>query len=394
MTAGDDTRAARRAAESAAWRNPDTVVGLWDQTQPLPPAQLAHRVSGDWWSLLAKAGITLLVTREYEHLAMGLSCEGSRPRITYARVPHPSGVAVDRRRRRVYLASTRNPNQVLEWAPAGGTAGVDAGSQPLLPSRSWFLPGRVYLHDLVVLGGALFGASAGMNAVVRLAPDGGCEPVWWPACVERRGKPSLERNYIQLNSIAAEGAGAKLPRRAFYTASTDRMGHRRPGQRHFAVDGRGVVFDGRTREVSCRGLTRPHSARLHGGRLWVLNSGYGTIGLADGPRYEAVAALPGWTRGLAFHDGIAYIGISRVLPRFEQYAPGLDLAKSRCGIVALCVRTGRVLGSLTWPDGNQIFGIEWIPRDWCSGFPGSRASPPGSARQTDLYFHYHDTGRT
>lgn len=389
MTARGEVRTARRAAESAAWRNPETVVGLWDQTQPLPPALLAHRVSGDWWSLLAEAGITLLVTREYEHLAMGLSCEGTRPRITYARVPHPSGVAVDRRRRRVYLASTRNPNQVLEWAAADGS-----GGQPLLPVRSWFLPGRTYLHDLVLLGGTLFGASAGTNAVVRLEADGGCEPVWWPACVERGGKPCLDRNYVQLNSIAAEGGSGRLPRRAFYTASTDRMGHRRPGQRHFAVDGRGVVFDGRTREVSCRGLTRPHSGRLHEGRLWVLNSGYGTIGLADGPRYEPVAALPGWTRGLAFHRGIAYIGVSRVLPRFEQYAPGLDLARSRCGVVALCVRTGRVLGSITWPDGNQIFGIEWIPRDWCSGFPTSRDCPPGSARQTDLYFHYHHTRRT
>ncbi len=67
----------------------------------------------------------------------------------------------------------------------------------------------------------------------------------------------------------------------------------------------GVLMDVETDEVPCRGLSMPHSPRWHGGRLWVCESGAGTLGTV-GPntgRSEAVAALPGFTRGLEFAGG-------------------------------------------------------------------------------------------
>ena len=83
-----------------------------------------------------------------------------------------------------------------------------------------------------------------------------------------------------------------------------------PGHRNFAVDGRGVVFSGATRAVVGRGLTRPHSARIHDGRLWVDNSGYGEVGVIEDGRFAAVARLPGWTRGLAAAGGRLWVATS------------------------------------------------------------------------------------
>src|SRR5262249_22603656 len=148
---------------------------------------------------------------------------------------------------------------------------------------------------------------------------------------------------------------------SYFSASTDVLSTRRPGHRHFPVDGRGVVFSGATREPVARGLTRPHSARLHGGRLWVDDSGYGPLRGGEDGRFETVAQLPGWTRGLGFHDGVAFVGTSRVLPRFRQYAPGLDIDTSVCGLHAVDAGSGAVLGSITWPYGNQIFAVECLP---------------------------------
>jgi uncharacterized protein (TIGR03032 family) len=378
--------AARFAGDAAAWRDPEQVVGLWDQARPLPPTRLKWTATGNWWDLLDEMGVTLIVTREYEHLAVSLRCERGRPQIAYARIPHPSGIAVDRRRHTVSIASTRNPNQIVEWGPAADQAGAGGGvGGPLLPRRSWFFPGRLYLHDLVVLNGSLMAAAAGMNTVVRISPDGRCRPVWWPACVDGDGGPHFERNYLQLNSIAT---GNSL-RTSFFSASSDRMSRRRPGHRNFAVDGKGVVFDGRTREVCCRGLTRPHAARLHRGQLWVLNSGYGQVGRVSGGRFEPAATLTGWTRGLAFCGPIAFVGVSRVLPRFRQYAPGLSLERSRCGLCAVCTTTGRVLAALSWPDGNQIFGIECMPREWTTGFPWSADGRGKLARMKELFYGYN-----
>src|SRR5206468_2789364 len=126
----------------------------------------------------------------------------------------------------------------------------------------------------------------------------------------------------------------------FFSASADAMGRLRPGDPDFPVDRRGVIFSGRTREPVVRGLTRPHSARLRRGQLWVDNSGYGEVGVCRDGRLDVVARPGGWTRGLAFAGDVAFVGTSRVLPRFERYAPGLDPARCVCAVHALDARTG------------------------------------------------------
>jgi hypothetical protein len=78
--------------------------------------------------------------------------------------------------------------------------------------------------------------------------------------------------------------------------------------------------------------------------------------------------LPGWTRGLAIAGRTAFVGTSRVIPRYRQYAPGVDLERSESGVHAVDLKTGRVVGSIVWPLGNQIFGIEACPLA-TSGFP-------------------------
>src|SRR5262249_54082591 len=184
----------------------------------------------------------------------------------------------------------------------------------------------------------------------------GYRRVWWPRSIDSRSGPIIERNHLQLNSIAA---GATLGG-SYFSASTQAPSSRPPGPPNFAVHRRGGGFSRPTRTPSAPGLTRPHSARLHRGRLWVDNSGYGEVGIVSRGRFEPVARLPGWTRGLCFHENIAFVGTSRVIPEFRQYAPGLDLRASVCGIHAVDTRSGRVLGSFVWPRGNQIFAVDWL----------------------------------
>jgi uncharacterized protein (TIGR03032 family) len=383
---------------NTAWRDPAEVVALWPGAGAADPALLRHEVRGDWWDLLAATGSTLLVTREYEHLIMALTCGVEGPLVTYLPLPHPSGVAVDASNGRVFVASTRNPNQLVELAPVEGELErLDASAvsrqrvsvhRPLVPVRSTFLPGCMYLHDLAIIGGTLHATAVGQNAVVRLAPGLEADPVWWPRCVEVDGQPVFGRNHIQLNSIAAGRSVGS----SYFTASAAALGTRRPGHVDFAVDRRGVVFSGRTREPIARGLTRPHSARLHGGRLWVDDSGYGTLSRVDGGTCSAVARLPGWTRGLCFHGDIAFVGTSRVIPRFRRYAPGLDDRDSTCGVHAVDTRSGAVLASLRWPRGNQIFALELIPRATTWGFPfvaGRRTASSSARRLFFAFSHRH-----
>jgi uncharacterized protein (TIGR03032 family) len=240
------------------------------------------------------------------------------------------------------------------------------------------------MHDLALIDGALYANAVGQNAVVLLHENGRYERVWWPRCVETSEGPIFGRNHLQLNSIAA---GADLGE-SYFSASADRVSARLPGHRNFPVDGRGVLFSGATREPIVRGLTRPHSARLFDGRIWVDNSGYGEFGCVDDGRFRAVARLPGWTRGLCFHGRLAFVGTSRVIPRFRQYAPGLDADVSRCSVHAVDIESGQVVGSLTWPVGNQIFAVDWLPAVSSAGFPFLAGPRRATARERYLFYTF------
>ncbi len=369
----------------AAWRDPSEVVTGWPSE--VDPGLLRRRVRGPFWDLLDELGVTLLVSREYEHLVLALSGAGGRGAITHLVVPHPSGIAFDPADGVVHLASTRNPNQVIELAPVDGPGPTGAAAGTLIPMRARTLPGRLYVHDLAVVGGHLRTNAVGENSVGRLRPEGYARE-WWPACLDDR-EDAFTTNHLQLNSIAA---GRTLAT-SFFTASTATPGRHRPGHRDFPVDGRGVVLSGRTREPLAEGLTRPHSARLDEHRsLFVANSGYGELVEVSTRRgdHVRVARLPGWTRGLALRSGIAFVGTSRVLPRFRQYAPGLEPDACVCGIHAVNLHTGRVIASIVWPEGDQLFAVEALPASFSSGLPAGPGR--GAARQRALFYDFVPKG--
>ena len=386
------------ARHDAEFRDPRQIVSQWEDASRVDPALLRCRVGGKWWELLERLRVTLLVTREYEHLVMAMRAGRRGPDVTFMRMPHPSGVVADRRTGRVWIASTRLPNQVFELKAVDGLMPrLDTGvggvrGRPLVPAETRFYPGCLYLHDLALVGGKLHGAASGQNAVVRLGEGGSYRRVWWPRAIERGGRPVFGRNHIQLNSIAA-GAGL---RNSFFTASAGEMTSLRPGHRSFPVDGRGVVFSGATREPVARGLTRPHSVRLCGGRIWVDNSGYGEVGYAERGLFRSVLRLPGWTRGLCFCRGTAFVGTSRVIPRFQRYAPGLKAGAGVCGVHAMDLASGRVVGSCVWPAGNQVFAMDWLPSGMASGLPFAegRTLRAGGIMRLFYAFEFSKTGRS
>jgi uncharacterized protein (TIGR03032 family) len=367
--------------DGRALRDPAQVIPLPSVTPFAAGERLEHRVRGDFWGVLARLGIRLLVSREYEHLLLSLGVGATgRPEVSWLPLPHPSGVAVDRRTGDVTVALTRNPNQLLVLT-SHSVADDERVSGVLLPARTTFLPGSTYLHDLAYIGNRLHVAAVGKNLIAAVDADGALVPSWWPEIMDRDGGPDTRRNWLQLNSIAAGSTLAD----SFFTASTSRRLRYPPGHLRFMSDRQGVVYSGRTREVITTGLTRPHSARLDGTSLWVDDSGYGTVGVIHDSVYAPVRKLPGWTRGLAIHDTVAFVGTSRLLPAFAHYAPGVDTAV--CGIHAIDTRSGELLGSLTWPMGNQIFAIEWIDAGQTSGLPYNRARSAHTAQLRDLFYN-------
>jgi uncharacterized protein (TIGR03032 family) len=73
-----------------------------------------------------------------------------------------------------------------------------------------------------------------------------------------------------------------------------------------------VVIDVPSGEIVVRGLSMPHSPRVHRGTLYVVNSGAGEFGRVDlgTGQFEPIAFCPGYARGLAFIGDYAVIGLS------------------------------------------------------------------------------------
>ncbi len=372
-------------------RDPLNVIGQNHYSLSVKPELLDFKITGPFWDILRKLKIRLVVSREYEHLVLLLGASAQGPEIAYTPLPHPSGIAVDRKRRRVFIAASRNPNQVYMFRPVEKFLNRRELKPALhiknilFPVKTHFYPGSLYMHDLVFINDRLYANAVGHNAVVRLLPDGGYEYAWWPSCVEVKGRPRTQCNFLQLNSIS----GGKSLTDCFFTASTDKISAVRIGDPAFQVDGKGVVFSGRTRKVICRGLTRPHSARRYQGKVWLDNSGYGEFGFIEDGKFCPIVKLPGWTRGLSFYKDIAFVGVSRILPRFAGYAPGLDTAKCLCGIFAVDLKSGGVLAEIVWPYGNQIFALEWLDADFTSGLVGRFRPQNKGMNLSEMFFSYN-----
>jgi uncharacterized protein (TIGR03032 family) len=141
----------------------------------------------------------------------------------------------------------------------------------------------------------------------------------------------------------------------------------RAGWRENKKDG-GILIDIQADEIIARGLSMPHSPRWYNGRLWVLNSGFGsfgTIDLATG-KYIEVARLPGFTRGLDFYGNLAFIGLSQV--RESATFSGIEIAdrpleERCCGMWVVDIQTGQTVGMVKFGDALQeIFAVAVLPR--------------------------------
>lgn len=126
----------------------------------------------------------------------------------------------------------------------------------------------------------------------------------------------------------------------------------------------GILMDVESSEIVTRGLSMPHSPRWYRDRLWLLHSGTGGFGFVDPRtgRYESVAELPGFTRGLDFVGPLAFIGLSQI--RESATFSGIPIAERppeerSCGVWIVHLETGQTVGFVKFEDAVQeIFAVQ------------------------------------
>lgn len=122
-------------------------------------------------------------------------------------------------------------------------------------------------------------------------------------------------------------------------------------------------MDVESNEILLRKLSMPHSPRWYSGRLWLLESGEGSLAAVDlnNRSWETVATMPGFTRGIDFVGPLAFIGLSQV--RESAVFSGIPLVERlterTCGVWVINIETGQTVAFLRFEEGVQeIFAVQ------------------------------------
>ncbi len=125
----------------------------------------------------------------------------------------------------------------------------------------------------------------------------------------------------------------------------------------------GLLMDIDTNEILLEGLSMPHSPRWYREQLWLLESGEGSLARVDleSGRWQTIAEVPGFSRGIDFLGPLAFIGLSQV--RESAVFSGIPLVKRlkerNCGVWVVHIETGKVVGFLRFDSGvEEIFAVQ------------------------------------
>lgn len=319
---------------------------------PLPPLRSVHTTT--FAEILGRFGCSLLVTTyQAGKLVM---CRADRGVVNthFRTFAKPMGLALHGGRLAV---GTAIDVQEFHNVPAAAGKLEPAGKHDacFLP-RSVHTTGEVLIHEMAWLADTpeLCFVNTRFSCLCTLDRDHSFVPRWRPSFISALAP----EDRCHLNGLGVVGGDVR-----YVTAlgETDTAGGWRANKRNG-----GILMEVPSGEVLLRGLSMPHSPRWYRGKLWLLESGKGAIGTVDlsARRYQPVAELPGFTRGLDFLGDLAFVGLSQV--RESAVFSGLPLTERlterTCGVRVVNLVTGRTVAFLNFEDAVQeIFAVQVLP---------------------------------
>mgnify|MGYP006288390625 FL=1 len=240
------------------------------------------------------------------------------------------------------------PAVAAKRTPLGG---VDACFMP----RNLHTTGDILVHEMAFgTNGQLWVVNTRFSCLCTLDDVNSFVPRW---------KPPFITGYSPNDRCHLNGMGMKdgVPSLVTALGQTNEPA----GWRKNKKDG-GILMDVASGEIICKNLSMPHSPRWHDGKIWVLESGRGTLSVVDPQtgKHEPVAILPGFTRGLDFYGPLAFIGLSQV--RETAVFSGIPITEQNLernsGVWVVNIQTGNIVAFVKFEDALQeIFAVQVLP---------------------------------
>jgi uncharacterized protein (TIGR03032 family) len=322
-----------------------------EETTSVDPLRSVHTAS--LVDLLTKGGASILVSTYQAGRLIVVRADGDTVNTHFRGFDKPMGIAYERGR----LAIGTN---VRVWE-FHNQPSIARKLEPIGKHDACFLPrtiqftGEIASHEIAWAGTTLWVVNTRFSCLCTLDPNYSFVPRWRPKFISKLSSDDR----CHLNGLAMRDG---RPRYVTALGETDAAG----GWRANKARG-GCLIDVDSNEFIARGLSMPHSPRWHDDKLWILESGVGslaTVDLATGKR-TVIALLPGFTRGLDFFGPFALIGLSQVresalfsgIPITER----LPVEERKCGVWIVDTRNGQTVAFLRFEAGVQeIFAVQGL----------------------------------
>jgi uncharacterized protein (TIGR03032 family) len=336
----------------------------------VPPArEVRHEYTHSLPPLLNQLGVTLLVSTYQAGKVVAVGAARGELTLSYHNFERamglavkPDGIAVGARAQVWFLRSA--PDLAAQVAPAGR-------HDACFLTRTTHYTGEIQAHELAWVGDELWLVNTAFGCLCTLDGRHSFVPRWRPPFITSLAA----EDRCHLNGLAMVDG---KPKYVSALGETDTP----QGWRANKVHG-GCLIDVASGQTVARGFAMPHSPRVYRGGVWMLHSGAGQLVLIDpaSGTSQTVTELPGYTRGLAFADHFAFVGLSKI--RETSTFGGMPIAERRpelkCGVGVVDLQTGRLVAHLEFLSGvEEIFDVQVLPGVRCPALSGPYPSLDGT----------------
>jgi uncharacterized protein (TIGR03032 family) len=322
---------------------------------PAPVCRIDHEYSRSLVGILAQHRLSLVITT---YQAGKLVVVGTRPgspelTLSYHNFPSPMGAAIRPEGDSLALAVDSQIWQLRNHSTVAARLNPPGTHDACYLPRQAIYTGPIDVHEIAWSGSDLWVVNTLFSCLCTLDGVHNFVPQWKPPFVTALAA----EDRCHLNGLALVD---DRPRYVTALGETDTREGWRPGK----VAG-GCLVDVASGATVVRGLGMPHSPRVWGGELWLLESALGRLSRVDPARgtVEPVAELPGYTRGLAFAGPFAFVGLSKIRPSAKATFGGLPIAQRAtpltCGVSVVDWSAGREVARLEFHSGiEKIFDVQ------------------------------------
>ena len=290
--------------------------------------------SGAFPYIFNKLGISLAISTYQAHKLITLYSQDDKMEMGSCFFDKPMGLAIKDEK----LAIGTN---LGIWELLNSTSLHKEHDASYVP-RNYHVTGGIQIHEMGYADDELWFVNTAYSCLCTLDPNYSFRPRWQPKFITS----IVKEDRCHLNGLSIAENKPKYVTAFGTTDSKD-------GWRDNKANG-GVLIDVDSKEIIAANLSMPHSPRWYDGRLWLLESGEGSLATVDldTGKIETIVQLPGFTRGLDFYGSFAFVGLSQTRKQkiFKDIPLSQRLEERSSGVWIVDINTGFAMSFLQFQD--------------------------------------------